>query len=214
MTFGKHISQSRVLMDIRRYQNRYMHKPRSVAEHSWSVAKIAQGLALWEQSKFGNEVNMEEILQRAINHDIVEIHTGDILSMTKRKTKEMRQAVNKVEEIVFKDDILPDIPKSWKEDFERYILGAKSGDSLESKIIQAADIIDTIYETADEIKLGNKEKFSEILISSAEELMDIDIPSVKYFLKYSLRDLGLDIKGSLGEKVYKYIENTSFEGVQ
>lgn len=210
MPFGKHIIDSRILMDIRRYQNKYMHKPRSVAEHSWSVAKIAQGLALWEITKFDNEVDMGELLQRAINHDIVEIYTGDILSQTKRKTKEMKEAIERVEEMVFAEDILPDIPKSWRLDFGRYILNPKADGSIEAKILTASDIIDTIYEAADEIRLGNHEGFDRIIMLSTEALMEIGIDSVRYFIKYSLQDLGLDIKEVFGERVFNYMQTLDF----
>ncbi len=72
-------------MELKRYQNKFMFKRRSVAEHMWSVAKIAQGLAIWEERKFLNPVDMGLLLQRAINHDVIEYATGDIIATTKKK---------------------------------------------------------------------------------------------------------------------------------
>lgn len=206
MAFGTYIYKIRNLMNLKRYQNLYMHKQRSVAEHQWSVAKIAQGLAYWEMKKFGNEVDLADLLQRAIAHDDAELFMGDILSHTKRKTTAMHKAVRDVEKLVVKQDFIPMLPQSWRQPFEKYILYAKD-DTIEGKIIAASDIIDTILECVEEIKLGNQENFREILQTVTENLIKIDLPSVRYFLQYALPDFDLDIKEYFGEKVYDYIQS-------
>lgn len=209
MPLGAHLLKSRNAKLIGRYQNRLMLNRASVAEHMWNVAKIAQGLAIWEINKFGNEVDMGELLQRAINHDLVEIETGDILSTTKRAVPEMRNAVNKMEYEIFHNSMIFDIPKSWQEDFERFILKAKDT-TIEGKIIAAADIIDTIFEAVVEIQLGNIQGFTEVMVNSTNELIKSDLDSVKYFLKYSLQDLGINIQRDLGIDIYMYIQKLDF----
>lgn len=204
--FGRHMLNSRKAMMIRRYQNAYMSCQPSVAEHMWAVAKIAQGLALWEINKFGNNVDMGKLLQIAINHDLIEIETGDILSTTKDLIPELRPILVKAEECAFDNGMMLDLPMSWREDFRGYILNPKD-DTIEGSIIAAADVIDTIYESATEIKLGNKEKFCDVLKNSAEWLTKSQLNSVKYFLKYSLADLGLDIYDYFGANVYAYIRS-------
>jgi putative hydrolase of HD superfamily len=147
--FGGHMLNCRKAMMIRRYQNAYMSCQPSVAEHMWAVAKIAQGLALWEINKFGNNVDMGKLLQKAINHDLIEIETGDILSTTKDLIPELRPILVKAEECAFDNRMMLDLPMSWREDFRGYILNPKD-DSIEGKII-AADVIDTkIYQTLKE----------------------------------------------------------------
>ena len=209
MPFGKHIQKSRSLMEIKRYQNKFMHKRRSVAEHMWAVSKIAQGLALWEVKKFKNEVDMANLLQRAINHDIIEMTTGDILSGTKKRTEDMKKAIDSMEEIAFNEDLRGDLPKSWVEEFRGYALQPKD-ETIEGKIISAADTIDAMLECIDEIKLGNEHEFSFILIDLAESLIEIDLDSVRYFMKFALLDFGLDIRKYYGANVYRYIESIEF----
>lgn len=203
--FGKHILNSRKAMLIGRYQNAYMNIRPSVAEHMWSVAKIAQGLALWEIKKFGNQVNMGLLLAKAINHDLIEIETGDILSTTKGLIPEMRPILARAEECAYDNILVCDLPSSWRTEFRDYILRPKDS-TIEGRILAAADVIDTIYEAAEEIRLGNRNKFVEVLKHSAENLIESDLDSVKYFLKYSLQDLGLDVLDYFGIDIYQHIK--------
>lgn len=202
---GDYIYQYRNLMELKRYQNKHMFRRTSVVEHMWSVAKISQGLAMWTELKFGIKVDMENLLSRAIGHDVGEFITGDILSTTKRMTPKMKEAVDEMEEKTFDEYITPLIPVDLRDRFKTYILNAKD-DTIEGKIIAAADIIDTIYESAGEVKLGNTEIFGTILKRVTETLLPIKIDAVDYFLMYSLQDVGLNIEENYGEVVYQYIQ--------
>lgn len=204
MAFGLYISKIRGLMELKRYQNMFRFKERSVAEHQWSVSQIAYGLANWETKKFGNKVDYGKLLKTTLSHDNIEVFTGDILSMTKRTTKNMEKAIGEVEKIRFEEEYKPMLPKSWVEETRAMVLNPKDN-SIEGKIIAASDIIDTILESVEEIELGNL-PFKPILISSTEKLVTIDLESVRYFLKYSINDFGLDIKEYYGEKTYEYIQ--------
>lgn len=203
---GDYIYQYRNLMELLRYQNKHMYKRTSVAEHMWSVAKISQGLAIWTESKFGIVVDMANVLFRCLNHDVGELITGDILSTTKRMTVKMKEAVEEMEAVAFNKEIVPLIPKASRSEFETYVLNAKD-DTIEGKILSAADIIDTIYECAGEVKLGNTEVFKNILQKVTESLIAIKLDAVDYFLVHSLPDIGLDIREYYGEEVYNYIES-------
>lgn len=202
MPFGTHLIESRSLMEIRRYQNKYCFKKRSVAEHMWSVAKIAEGLAIWESKKFKHDVDMATVLQKAINHDIIEQSTGDILGPTKKKTLAMKEAIEEIEALAFREEIEQELPKSWRNQFRSYILDPKTAD-VEGQIIRAADIIDTMIESIEEIKLGNN-IFRSVLIESSDALIKVELDSVRYFIKYAILDFDLDIKEYFGEKLYKY----------
>lgn len=190
MPFGKLIKSARGLMEITRYQNMYRHKERSVAEHSWSVTFIAQGLAMWETRKFDNEVDFDILLKKAVNHDLIETFTGDIIATTKKKTKAMMDAVAEIEKVAFEQQLMPDLPKSWVDEYRSYILDPKGGD-IEGKIIKAADTIDTMIEAIEEIELGNN-AFKPVFEESLKMLMNSELDSVKYFLKYAMLDFELD----------------------
>lgn len=208
MPFGKHLIEARSLMGIIRYQNKFCFKERSVAEHMWSVAKIAEGLAIWEKHKFLNEVDMGIVLEKAINHDVIEQCTGDILGPTKKRTQSMIDAIEEIEALAFNDEIAPDLPESWRAPFKELILNPKTN-TIEGQIIRAADIIDTMIEAIEEIQLGNQ-RFKKVLIDSAESLIKVDLDSVRYFVKYALLDFELDMETYFGKKVEDFRASLEF----
>jgi len=209
MPFGKHLINARSLMEIDRYGNKHCFKTRSVAEHSWSVAKIAEGLAIWEKNKFKNNVDLALVLQKALNHDLIEQVTGDILGPTKNKTKEMKMAIDTIEEIAFHEEIEPDLPKSWRKPFENLILNPKSND-IEGQILRAADIIDTMFEAIEEITLGNN-IFKKVLVDSSNLLIKVDLDSVRYFIKYAFLDLDLDIDEYYGDDFCQFRNDLHYD---
>lgn len=210
MYIGTYLQTIRGLMDQKRYQNLFCHKKRSVAEHSWSVAKISQALAYLEMNKYGNPVDMGLLLELAVSHDELELITGDLLSGTKRRTPAMREAVDEMEKVVFEEEYKKIIPSDWETRFRRFVLEAKDN-SIEGKILHAADTIDALMEAIDEIELGNRKKFLPIARSQAEKLLVIDLDSVRHFLKHSLVDFGLDIREYYGYNVYLAVQDLKLQ---
>lgn len=203
---GTYIYEYRNLMELLRYQNKFMYKRTSVVEHMWFVAKISQGLALWMERKFNCKVDMANVLLRALNHDVSERVTGDILSTTKRMTESMKHAIDEMEAVAFEEYIAISIPDSVLNEFKNYILHPKD-DTIEGRILAAADILDTIFECADEVKLGNTEVFNGVLVRVSESLLNVDLEALDYFLKYSLEDIELDVYSSYGERLGNYIKD-------
>lgn len=190
--FGEHLKKARDLMEIERYQNKFKHRKRTVAEHSWFVSKVAHGLALWEGKKFGNpEVNMEEILFLAINHDVIEGYTGDIISTTKNYSSVMKEELEKIEKLIFEREIVKTLPHSWGDMYLKLNKEMSEIKSTNAKIVKAADLIDRMYECVEEIELGNFKIYTDILISDVKKLFALDLMCANYFLKYATRDIGI-----------------------
>lgn len=207
--FGEHLDEVRSLMEIKRYQNRFKHKERSVAEHSWFVSKIAHGLAIWERDKFKKQdVDMEKVLFLAINHDIVECYTGDILSTTKNLSPVLREELLVVEETIFSDHIINTIPESWGDSYIGVHDELAELKTVESKIVKAADLIDRVFECMEEIELGNLEPYTEILVKDLETLGGFGLISVDYFLKYSIKDIKAD--KYIPEEIKDRLEDTDY----
>lgn len=189
--FGSHLKEVRDLMEISRYQNKYKHKKRTVAEHSWFVSKVAHGLGKWERDKFKKyNVNLEKVLFLAINHDIVEGYTGDIISTTKNLSQVLKKELERVEGIIFEEHIVPSLPQSWGNDYRTVHKEMAELVTVESKIVKAADLIDRMFECLEEMELQNIDPYHKILISDIERLYSLNLMSVNYFLKYSIKDIG------------------------
>lgn len=205
-TFAIYIYEIRGMMEIKRYQNAYRNKERTVAEHEWFVSLIALCLSKIEKEKYGNNVNLGSLLQTTLSHDDIELFSGDVLSHTKRTTSNLLIALEEVESELFEEQYKEMIPVKWVDRFRKDILFPKD-DTLEGKIMSSADVIDTVYEAIEEIKLGNKEEFKPILKNSVEKLLSMDLESVDYFLLNSLSGFGFDIKDYCGVEVYNYVRN-------
>lgn len=189
--FGDHLEDVRALMEIKRYQTKFKHKERTVAEHSWFVTKIAHGLAIWEKEKFGVEsVDVERVMFLAMNHDIVEVYTGDILSTTKRMSSVLAEELDVVEEKIYEKLILPKVPKSWREMYMGIHKELADRKTVNSKLVKAGDLLDRVFECMEEIRLKNTDKFEDILREDLKSLYGLKLMSVNYFLKYSIKDIG------------------------
>lgn len=207
--FGNHLEEVRGLMEIYRYQGKVMNCRRSVAEHSWFVAKVAHGLALWEKYKFGNkDIDIEKVLFLAINHDIVEAYTGDILSTTKSMSDKLRSGLKAVEETCFKESILTTIPKSWGKSYMEIHDEMDTLSTIEAQLVKAGDLFDRVFECMEEIDRGNKKPFEQIIIGDLMRLSEMDLMSVNYFLRYSIRDIGAD--RYISEETTKRLEAIDF----
>jgi putative hydrolase of HD superfamily len=188
--FGKHLRDTRRCMNVKRYGTEFCFMSRSDSEHMWSVAKICEGLALWEITKFNNNVDMGYLLQKAINHDVMEAFTGDICGPVKALSKSFKANLEEIEKGFYNSIIAPVLPKSWRAYFEKLILNPKTKD-IEGQILSAADIIDTLFEAIDEISVGNK-SFEKILYENSKKLIQFDLESVHYFIKYAFNDWDID----------------------
>lgn len=102
----------------------------SIASHSWAVALTAM-LITDALREAGQTVDGERVLRLAILHDAPEAATGDV--PMPHKARGLKAALARADEAVLRD-LLP----------ERYVdewLHADAGESLEARIVKAADKI-------------------------------------------------------------------------
>jgi putative hydrolase of HD superfamily len=198
-------------MDLGRYHHMHLFKRRSVAEHSWYVSQLAYALARWENTKFKDiKVNMEKVLTLATTHDNNEVYTGDVISTLKVLSPTLKEELSSVEEKLVWTKILPMLPVSWRSDFFEMFKEIRDKESHEAKLVKVADILDRVFESMEEIKLGNKEHMLNVLSSDVDTLFGFSkkYKSVAYFMKYCFRDIG--VYDYLAEEQIKYLEDLDF----
>ena len=188
MALGDYLYSMRGLMEITRYQNKHRIKPRTIAQHKWSSAKIAQMLALWHIEITGQMIDMGNLLEKSILEGTIKLFTGEIQSNTKHATISMLNAVNEAEEIVYESLYKEMLPDTWQKQFKDKVLYAKLS-GVDGQILKASSIINTMLECIEEIELGNVRKFTSILKEELDKLFKIDLEIVRWFIKYSLPEL-------------------------
>lgn len=151
---------SKKLANIKRWNAEFLYKKASVAEHCFYVAQIAQLLGFIEE-KDGATIDWAKLYRKALNHDIKESCTGDILHNTKHKKPEVNNALKIIETELSQEYILNKIHNEYYRNKIFDIINEDKDDTLEGKLLAVADILDAMLECLFEIKLGNTVPFQD-----------------------------------------------------
>lgn len=187
MGLGQYLLAARKLNHISRWASDFMHVRSSVSEHSFLVTQIAQMLGIIEE-QHGNSVNWEILYKKALNHDVIEAFTGDILSHVKNKTPKMKAAVSDIEDMIVEELLLSDIEEPYKGIYHDLLFNGKD-ETLEGKILKYADYIDAMLECLTEVKLGNNAPFKRKYLEIRDKCAKSDLACVQYFLNVILPEL-------------------------
>ncbi|HCB92484.1 MAG TPA: phosphohydrolase [Selenomonas sp.] len=186
------LSYARKLANISRWNVEFLYKKASVAEHSFFVAQIAQLIGIIEE-KNGAVIDWKRLYRKAINHDIKESVTGDIPHHTKHRKEEVNKALAMIETELVREYILSEIPdEDYRKRIEE-IINEDKDDTLEGKILTAADMIDAMLECAQEVKLGNTNPFLGKYRYWEKRLQKIDLAAVPLFLEHILPEFDKEI---------------------
>lgn len=137
----------------------------SVAEHMYTVAIISMELA--NLTKY--EVNKKVMLEMALLHDIEESITTDLPYTVKHRTKEYRDAFNKISEGCLEIAVNG---FSNSEYYKELWYDAKQEKTVEARLIKLADIISLLLYCREEALLGNK-YFADMIPLVCERLEPI-----------------------------------------
>lgn len=187
MGLGQYIHAARKLNHISRWASDFMHVRSSVSEHSFLVTQIAQMLGIIEE-QHGNSINWEVLFKKALNHDVIESFTGDILSHVKNRTPKMKAAVGDIENMIADEILLSTMEEPYRKIYKDMLFNGKD-DTLEGKILKYADYIDAMLECLTEYRLGNNSPFKHKFIEIREKCDKSELESVRYFIKNVLPEI-------------------------
>lgn len=187
MSISDYLLSIKKLNNIGRWASDFMHRRASVAEHSFSVTQIAQLLGIMEENA-GNTIDWGKLYKKALNHDVSEAFTGDILSHVKHRTKKMKHMVEEIEVLIAEDMLLSSFSEPYKTIFRDILFDGKDS-SIEGRILKYADNIDAVLECLYEKNLGNKFPFEEKYFEILKKLENSELISVKTFVKEILPEL-------------------------
>ncbi len=160
--------------------NQYQRNtPISVMSHKVVVAYLSYIIGMIGNDN-GEENDIEQMLMRAIYHDVPEVITGDIITPTKKAVPWFVELLEKVEETMMDDYLFGYITPEYKKYLSPYIL-RPFDDELWMKV-KYADIFSALIEAKIEDQSWNHffhEKYQTIL----SHISRISHPGVEFLLK-------------------------------
>lgn len=141
------------LSSIPRFVGSPLSQYQSGADHAFRVAMIALQIVDEYNLKHKKKISREEILMKALLHDVEESVIGDIPTPVKYMTPGIREAFKLVEEKAMKETVLKDRGKN-KREYYNYWKSAKKGKSGE--IIKIADKMEALIKINFELNQGNR----------------------------------------------------------
>ena len=150
----------------------------NIAEHSAQVAQIAHALALIRNKKFGGNVDAHRITTMALYHETSEVMTGDLPTPIKYYNENIRRSYKEIEHTA-NERLIAKLPEEFREDYRAII--EIDADSVEHKLIKAADKISAYVKCVEELQSGNREFIMAEKALKKEVDAYRDLPEVAWF---------------------------------
>lgn len=174
------------MSDVIRYSGTKVLNKENLAEHTYYVSIIADGIAEDLRQKFDIEIDRYKVLKYALYHDIEEIFTWDIISPVKYKSEQLRQEFERVWNMILEEQLISHF--EWNTHISQMILDTHrayeewKNEILENKIVKLADILQAIWYTISEKNLGNI--YLQPITQNLLEILQKKYSSDKYFSDY------------------------------
>ncbi len=143
-----YLTQIAALMYAVRWNQHPRTVPTTVAGHTFFVTFTSYLIALEMQ-----KIDMVNVLERSIFHDVPEALTGDIISPTKRRVEGFETVVEEVESKMVNEILLPLLPTEIARYYSPLMLKPFDG-GMEGKIARASDLMGSLVECKMEIVNG------------------------------------------------------------
>ena len=161
----------------------------NVMEHSQSVAIIAHALVTIHNDVFGGSADVLKTVLYAIYHETGEVMTGDLPTPIKYYNRNIHGAYKELEKSAC-EKIVKTLPEEMKEGIAPFVLADE--DSVEYKLVKAADRISAYTKCLEELRSGNKE-FSKAKKSIEIDLKARKMPEVEYFFEHFIPAFSLTL---------------------
>lgn len=174
------LREERNLGKIIRFSARKRLKDENVAEHCFHVSFYCMVLADIEK-EMGNEVDVEKLLRASLLHDLEEALTGDIIHDFKHSDEKLTREIERIG-LQFYKDLMEHLPEKTAEKYTHMWKNAKNPDTIEGKILHAADRLDALIYSMDEYSMGNT-NFESVVKKIRKDLEKIGLESIKLLLE-------------------------------
>lgn len=174
------------MSDVVRYSWTKVLNKENLAEHTYYVSIIADGIAEDLEKKFDLEIDRYKVLKYALYHDIEEAFTWDIVTPVKYKSEILRDQLEQVGNMILKEQLKAHfennshISQMILDTHQNYELGKT--EILENKIVKLADILQAIWYTIGEKNLWNS--YLTPVTQNLSEMLEKRYKNDQYFSDY------------------------------
>ena len=160
----------------------------SVADHSYSTCALAMLLADLEVEK-GGRVDVERVLRLALLHDLAEALTFDISKSYLEYLGRRGEAIKREVEQAAWNHIIKSIPNgSIRKNYAKLDSEFNDEETLESKIVHAADSLDILFQVVEYHRKGYpKAMLADLWAGTNRGLMYVELSSVRQLHKIAVR---------------------------
>jgi len=164
---------------IQRWGLRRNTREENDAEHSLQVAMIAHCLATTRNVRYGGEVNVEKVVLLSIYHEAAEVVTGDLAAPIKYFNPGIKTAFKQIERLA-SEQLAGYLPEDLQKEYQPLLFPDE--DTLEWKLVKAADKISAYVKCVEETAYGNAE-FESASTVIREQIRAMNLPEAEDFMR-------------------------------
>ena len=142
-----------------------------------------------KNEKFGGNVDILKTVLYAMYHETSEVMTGDLPTPIKYYNRSIHGAYKDLEKAAC-EKMTGMLPEKMRESIAPYVLADE--ESVEYKLVKAADRLSAYIKCLEELRSGNGE-FSKAKKSIEEDLRGRKMPEVDYFFEHFIPSFGLTL---------------------
>lgn len=164
---------------IKRWQLMRSVREETVMEHSYSVSLLAHALAVIHNKEYGGNVDVSKTVLYAMYHETGEVMTGDLPTPIKYYNRSIHGAYKELETSAC-EKIISMLPDVLRDEVRPFVLSDE--DSMEYKLVKAADKLAAYIKCLEELRSGNGE-FVKAKRSIEQDLKERNMPEINYFME-------------------------------
>ena len=174
---------------IKRWQLMRSTREENIMEHSQGVTVLAHSLAVIHNEVFGGNVDVLKTVMYAVYHETSEVMTGDLPTPIKYYNHSIHGAYKDLERTAC-EKMVGMLPEKMQGAIAQFVLADE--ESMEYKLVKAADRLSAYIKCLEELRSGNSE-FSKAKKSIEEDLKSKKMPEVDYFFKHFIPSFSLTL---------------------
>lgn len=181
---------------IKRWSLMRSVREENIMEHSQQVAMFAHALAVINNKVYAGCADAEKCVLYAVYHECSEVMTGDLPTPIKYFNHSIHGAYKSLEDRAC-DRLLTMLPEELRGEIGVYM--KPDTESLEYKLVKAADRLAAYVKCLEEHRCGNTE-FEKAKKSIEEDLKSRNLPEVEYFMEKFIASFSLtldELEGNL-----------------